>query len=68
MKITDEFGDSLVVERYIHNTTNEKRVQIYWQPKSEDHDNYLIEKDIQVDLSENDFVEFCKRYTKEEQK
>ncbi|SFH62197.1 hypothetical protein [Pisciglobus halotolerans] len=61
-KLTDEFGDSFVVERYDHAYTNEKRVQIYWEPKNEVHDNYLIDKDIQVDLPEEVFEAFCINY------
>ncbi|MDN6626250.1 MAG: hypothetical protein L0K82_03430 [Pisciglobus halotolerans] len=65
-KITDEFGDSFVVEHYKHSVTQENRVQVYFEPKDESHDNYLIDKDIQVDLPEEVFEAFCMNYIKGE--
>lgn len=60
-KITDKYGDSIVIESYPHVMHNEDRVQISMDSERQYIRDLIEEHDVKVDLSKVEFIEHLKR-------
>lgn len=56
IKVTDKYGESLVLTIYRNDFKNENRVQIHLEVKNEEANDYMIEEDVSVDLSVSEFL------------
>lgn len=53
LEFKDKYGESIVVVFYDDTRQPEKRVraQLYWVGDTDEHENYMLEHDIQLDIS-----------------